>query len=431
MRTGTGYEVPVRSGPVEARVEIPGSKSITNRGLLLAALSVQKVTLTNVLFSDDSRNFLTCLIRLGIPVAYNEEGRNVQIIGQAGAVPRPTASIYVGSAGTAARFLTAMLAAAGGEYLIEASPQMTARPMKPLLDSLRELGAEFRSLCNPDCLPFTVKSSGLDGGRVRLDASLSSQFLSALLMIGPLCRQDLEIRLEGHLPAQPFVAMTLRMMADFGVAADQKDFQTFRIRAGQRYQGDEYRIEPDISNANYFFAMAALTGGVVTIPGVRLDTLQGDIAFLDVLKRIGCTVKERDGGLTVRGPAAGVFPGIDADFGGMPDQTMTLAAIAPFATSPTIIRNVGVIRHHESNRLRAIVTELGRLGIATEEIDDGLVIHPGRPRPVTIETYDDHRMAMAFALVGLKVPGVLIANPECTAKTFENYFEVFEKIVRS
>ncbi|TCL76865.1 3-phosphoshikimate 1-carboxyvinyltransferase [Hydrogenispora ethanolica] len=424
------YAVPPARRPVDAVVEIPGSKSITNRALLLAALSDHMVTLDNVLFSDDSRNFLQCLVKLGFPVAFNETNKAVQIIGQNGAIPKRTAAIYVGSAGTAARFLSAMLAAGRGEYLVEASEQMSARPMAPLVGALREQGADFSFPGKPDALPFRIKSNGLQGGRVRLAASQSSQFLSALLMVACFSAADTEIAIEGELPAKPFVAMTLRMMADFGVKASHRDFKSFTVAAGQRYQGLDYAIEPDLSNAGYFFAMAALTGGTVLVRGASLDTLQGDIKLLDILKQMGCKVRPEEDGIRLTGPAGGRFPGVDVDMSGLPDQTPTVAALAPFAASPTIIRNIGFIRYHESDRLTAIVNELTRLGIRAEVNGDGLVIYPGTPQPAELETYDDHRMAMALALVGLRAPGIRIKHPECTAKTFENYFDLFDRTVQ-
>ena len=424
------YAVPPVQRPVNAEVEIPGSKSITNRALLLAALSDCMVTLNNVLFSDDSRNFLQSLIRLGFPVAFNEAAHSVQIIGRNGLIPQRTAAIYVGSAGTAARFLTAMLAAGGGEYLVEASEQMNARPMAPLLHALREQGTQFHFLAKPYALPYRMKSQGLKGGAVRLTATQSSQFLSALLMVGCFAAADLEITLQGELPARPFVAMTLRMMGEFGVKAVNHDFERFTVAAGQRYRGIDYNIEPDLSNAGYFFAMAALTGGTVLVRGASLDTLQGDIKLLDILKQMGCKIRAEADGLRVTGPADGRFPGVDVDMSGLPDQTPTVAALAPFATSPTVIRNIGFIRYHESDRLTAIINELTRLGIRAEIAGDGLVIHPGTPRPAELETYDDHRMAMALALIGLRTPGIVIKNPDCTAKTFERYFDVFEQALQ-
>ncbi|MGE5604656.1 MAG: 3-phosphoshikimate 1-carboxyvinyltransferase [Bacteroidota bacterium] len=429
MSVSNYYEVPTSDGPLNFTVQAPGSKSLTNRALLIAALCDREVRLSNVLFSEDSRHFMDCLINLGFKVESDENAKTVIIKGNNGIIPHRNAAINVGSAGTAARFLTAFLAVSEGEYLVEASLQMAARPMKPLLDALKSIGAQFEFLGRPDCLPFRVKGAASPDGAVTLEANISSQFLSALLIVGCLGKTGLEIKISGELAAKPYIEMTLRMMADFGVEVATDDFRKFKV-APQHYIGRDYPIEPDVSNACYFWAMAVLTGGSALVKEIPLDSLQGDIQFLGVLKQLGARIGDKKGGIYIEGPAGGVFPGIKADLGATPDQTMTLAALAPYASSPTIIRNVGLIKFHESNRIAAIINELKRMGIRAEELDDGIMIHPGEPHSAEIETYDDHRMAMAFALTGLKTPGIRIKNPECTKKTFENYFEIFDRIVR-
>jgi len=424
------FVVPLLKQKIDFQVQIPGSKSITNRALLLAALSQERICLDNVLFSDDSRHFLQCLQDLGFFLEIDEPARRVSVIGTGGRIPRAKAEINVGSAGTAARFLTAFLAACGGEYKILASPQMMSRPMKPLLEALISLGVEFEFLQQEWCLPFAIKSSGLVGGKVKINAERSSQFLSALLMVGAMAKEGLIIEVSGDLPAKPYVEMTLQMMQDFGVEAQNEAYQSFKVPVGDYSAPMEYLIEPDLSNANYFLALATLTGSTVFIPGVRIDSLQGDLGFLKILRQMGSELVFDEQGVFLKGSGNGVFPGVDADLSGMPDQTMTLAALAPFATSPTTIRNIGVIKYHESNRFQAIITELTKLGIRVEAEDDNLIIYPGMPKPGLIETYDDHRIAMAFALLGLRAPGIMIANPDCTKKTFENYFELFQEVVQ-
>jgi 3-phosphoshikimate 1-carboxyvinyltransferase len=423
------FQVPTVSGPLNFTVAVPGSKSITNRALLIAALCDNSVSLDNVLFSDDSIHFMDCLTKLGFEVTSNELTKKVTILGQGGKIPNQQAEIDVGSAGTAARFITALLALSNGCYLVNSSPQMAARPMKPLLETLIQLGAAFEFLQTPNCLPFYLRGVGFQGGPVTIKASQSSQFLSALILVGCYGKKDLEITLDGALAAKPYVEMTLKMMQDFGVKAITEGYQRFVVPQGQRYHAIDYTIEPDVSNANYFLAMAVLTGGSVLVKGIQLDSLQGDIQLVNILKQLGSRVEERSDGILLQGPAGGRFPGIDIDLGAMPDQTMTLAALAPFATSPTHIRNVELIKFHESNRIQAIINELTRLGIRAEETDTGVKIYPGSPIAADIETYDDHRMAMAFSLIGLRVPGVRIKNPGCTAKTFANYFECFSKAV--
>jgi 3-phosphoshikimate 1-carboxyvinyltransferase len=424
------YEVPQLTKPLNCTVTVPGSKSITNRALLIAALATEPVVLDNVLFSDDSLNFIASLKALGFQLKVDEAARRVKVYGRGGLIPERHARVYVGSAGTAARFITAMLALTGGEYLVEASPQMMLRPMQPLLESLTALGARFEFLGQPNCLPFRIQGTSGRQNLVTLRASISSQFLSALLLAGVSGDDDLEIVIDGEVAAKPYVEMTIAMMRQFGVTVENQDFQRFIIPAGQTYQGKpRYTVEPDISNANYFFALATLTGGAVRVKGVKLAALQGDIQFLKILQQLGSTVTEEPDGVGVTGPRDGVYPGIEVDLGGTPDQTMTLAALAPFATGPTVIKNVALIKYHESNRLQAIRTELTKMGIVCEETADGLVIQPGQPRPVTVETYDDHRMAMAFALIGVRSGGMRISNPGCTAKTFEGYFELLNGVL--
>ena len=423
------YEVPPVQGPINCVVEVPGSKSLTNRALLIAALCDREVRLSNVLFSDDSRHFMDCLINLGFKVESDENAKTVIVRGNKGVIPNRKAAVNVGSAGTAARFLTALLATSSGEYLVEASRQMAARPMRPLIEALKSLGAQFEFLGRPDCLPFRVKGAGSPDGVVTLEAEISSQFLSALLIVGCLGKTGLKIEIAGELAAKPYIEMTLRMMANFGVEVETGDFRIFKVTA-QRYIGKDYLIEPDVSNACYFWAMAVLTGGSAMVKDIPLDSLQGDLQLLRILKQLGARIGDKKNGIYIEGPAGGVFPGIEADLSAAPDQTMTLAAMAPFASSPTAIRNVGLIKFHESNRIAAITNELQRIGIQADELDNGILIHPGKPHSAAIETYDDHRMAMAFALTGLRTPGLRIKNPDCTKKTFENYFEVFDRIVR-
>ena len=423
------YEVPPVQGPINCVVEVPGSKSLTNRALLIAALCDREVRLSNVLFSDDSRHFMDCLINLGFKVESDENAKTVIVRGNKGVIPNRKAAVNVGSAGTAARFLTALLATSSGEYLVEASRQMAARPMRPLIEALKSLGAQFEFLGRPDCLPFRVKGAGSPDGVVTLEAEISSQFLSALLIVGCLGKTGLKIEIAGELAAKPYIEMTLRMMANFGVEVETGDFRIFKVTP-QRYIGKDYLIEPDVSNACYFWAMAVLTGGSAMVKDIPLDSLQGDLQLLRILKQLGARIGDKKNGIYIEGPAGGVFPGIEADLSATPDQTMTLAALAPYASSPTAIRNVGLIKFHESNRISAITNELQRIGIQAEELDNGILIHPGRPNSAAIETYDDHRMAMAFALTGLRTPGIRIKNPDCTKKTFENYFEVFDRIVR-
>lgn len=421
------YQVRRLQKPISCQVEIPGSKSITNRALLLASMADGESTLRHVLFSDDSRAFLDCLEKLGYELSINEKEQVVKI---KGGVPNKSADINVRSAGTTARFLTALLSAAEGEYDIKSSEQMAKRPMKPLCEALEKLGVEFTYHGREYFLPFFLKSSGCRGGEVELFAKQSSQFLSALLMTGSLYEEGLTVHHVGKEIAKPYIDMTIKMIEQFGGAVT-KEGQTYHVSHAGPYLPLDYLIEPDVSGAGYFFAMAVLTGGSILVKDVHLKSLQGDIRFLDVLERLGAKIEDTAAGVKLQGPENGCYNGIDIDLNDCSDQTMTLAALAVFAKTPTIIRNIGHIRLQESDRIHAIVTELKKMGITCEEADDSITIYPGTPQPAEIDTYNDHRMAMAFSLIGLKAEGIVINDPDCTAKTFENYFELLDDVINS
>ena len=417
-------------------VTVPGSKSITNRALLLGALGSGKTVLKGVLFSDDSRVFMEALKEIGFFVDIQEEKKRVTIEGMGGRIPGDGAqerTVYVGSAGTAARFLTAMLALSGGRFLVESSEQMKARPMKPLLLALEELGTEFEYLEEPYAFPFRILGRRSQGDsapsesspRVDLNIDQSSQFLSALLLSGVMCGGGLTIHLTGTRSAKAYVNISMKMMAEFGCEVEQIEENTYLVRPGQQYQAREYQVEPDVSAACYFYAIAAVTESEVKVKHVHSSTTQGDIRFLKVLQQMGCRQREEEDGIVVAG---GPLKGVHVDMGDFSDQTMTLAAIAPFADGDTVIDGVGHIRGQESDRIRGIVTELGRMGIQCEERQDGLTIHPGEVRPTVVKTYEDHRMAMSFAVTGCRAEGVVIDDPGCCRKTFENYFEVLTSL---
>jgi 3-phosphoshikimate 1-carboxyvinyltransferase len=421
--------IPIPNRPVDATVEIPGSKSITNRALLVAALAQGDSILENALFSDDSKYFAKCLENLGIPINLNSRLSQIQISGKGGEIPTQQADLFVGLAGTAARFITALVALGNGEYRLDGVPRMRERPMADLLTVLQAGGTRVNFEGNPGFMPYTIYGQGFAGGHVRLSANQTSQQLSALLMIAPYAQQDTIIEVEGTLVSQSYVKMTCRLMADFGVEVVQTDENLFQIKAGQRYQARHYTIEPDASNASYFFAAAAVTGGRVRVNHLTKQSCQGDILWLNVLEQMGCQVYEGDDYTEVRGPEQ--LQGIDIDMNDMSDLVQTLGAIAPFASSPVTIRNVEHIRYKETERIRAVVTELQRLGVKVKEFADGLTIEPSVITPAPIETYHDHRMAMAFAVTGLKAPGIVIKDPGCTAKTFPDYFTRFCQLLEN
>jgi 3-phosphoshikimate 1-carboxyvinyltransferase len=426
------YEVKPLQHPVRAIVNIPGSKSITNRALPIAALSDGECSLENVLFSDDSRYFMKCLQTLGFSLEIDEDKQRVTVQGQKGRIPgkgKEVIELFVGNAGTAARFLTACLSIGEGVYRVDGIPRMRERPIQDLIDSLRMLGVSIRDELSTGCPPVWIQGGTLAGGKTRIKGDKSSQYLSGLLMIAPYAKRDVTIELEGELIARPYVHMTIEMMRAFGVEVENHNDRFYHVRAGQRYQARSYTIEPDASNASYFLAAAAITGGTVTIENLGKHSLQGDTRFASVLEQMGCKAEWNENSLTLTGPANGELNGIDIDLNEMSDMTQTLAAISPFAKGPVRIRNIGHIRIQETDRIHAVATELRKFGQHVEEYPDALVIHPQPPREgVTVETYDDHRMAMAFAVLGLRVKGTKLLDPKCVNKTFPTYFEVLKTL---
>lgn len=438
-------------------VTVPGSKSITNRALLLATLATGPSLLKGVLFSEDSRHFLECIRTLGFETQADEKQREIEVVGRGGTVPKREASIYVGSAGTAARFLTAYLGVAEGCYHLDASLQMRRRPMAPLLACLEQTGCQVSCQKQQGHFPFTLRGHGFGSHRITVNIDSSSQFLSALLIASVLSEEDLTIQVQGS-HGMAYIDMTRRMMEQFGVSVRQDppsealcgqgegqggtEGSCFQIPGGQHYRARTYQIEPDVSAACYFYGMAALLGIGVTVPQVHYDSLQGDVEFLRILQRMGCQVIDpKDGGkedcgsggldgIQVTGPRDGRLKGVEADLSACSDQAITLAALAPFADSPTKITGIGHIRFQESDRIHGIAAELTRMGIRCVEGKDFLEIWPGKPKPCLVNTYEDHRMAMGFSLVGLRAEGIVIDNPSCCRKTFEEYFTVLEESIR-
>lgn len=413
--------------PPDANVSVPGSKSITNRALLLAALAEGRSELTGVLFSDDTRYMVSALRTLGVAVEADEQSRRLTIDGCAGRWPAREAQLFVGNAGTAMRFLAAALCLGHGRYVIDGSARMRERPIDDLVDALRQLGVTIHC-STAGTPPVVVEARGLPGGTTELSAERSSQFLSALLMVTPYAHDDVRIRLRGDVIAQPYVQMTLDMMSQWGVGHLRDGWREFSAASDQRYRPRTYAIEPDASSAHYFWAAAALTNGSVTVEGLSLDSLQGDVRFGLLLQDMGAAFAPQGTGLKLIGPTQ--LDGIEADLNAFSDTAPTLAVLAPFCRGPVRIRNVAHLRWQESDRLHAVATELGRLGGRVRELDDGLEIEPSPLHGGDVHTYDDHRIAMAFALVGLKVPGVRILDPGCTAKTFPGYFDCLEALRR-
>jgi 3-phosphoshikimate 1-carboxyvinyltransferase len=413
--------------PLKAAVSVPGSKSITNRALILAAIAHGRSTIDAALLSDDTRHMAAALATLGFTVAIDEAHRRITVEGRGGAIPSTQADLYVGGAGTAMRFLAAFVTLGRGRYRIDGNQRMRTRPIGALVDALSRLGVDAASERGDGCPPVTIDVSkvAFAGGAATIDASLSSQFVSALLIPAPLWPAGLRLTVVGE-TARPFIEMTIRLMERWG-AHSTIEGGTIVVPGGQRYRNGGFTVEPDASSASYFAAAAALVGGTVTIRGLARDSVQGDIAIFALLERMGARVRWGAGFVEVT--RAGQLTGVDVEMNGMPDMVPTLAAIAPFASSRTRIRKVGFIRYHESDRIRALATELGRIGARVREFDDGLEIEPSALHSAAIETYDDHRIAMAFAIAGLKLGGVRIKDPGCVAKTYPEFFADLASVV--
>lgn len=415
---------------VDADIEVVGSKSYTNRALVLAALSHGESLLAGALFSDDTRYMAESLRALGVPIDADEAALTLRVQGSGGHVPSERARCFVGNAGTAARFLPVVMALGHGVYELDGIPRMRERPILPLIEALTSLGVKVEALGNPGCVPLRVHGGSLVGGQVTVPGNISSQYISGLMMGAPAMRDGLIIDIEGELVSRPYLEMTAQAMRDFGVELTREGERRFRIAGGQRYVGRTYRVEPDASAASYFFAAAAITGGRARVPGLGKRSLQGDRSFVRILAEMGCQVREGEDFTEVVGPPVGTLRGVTADMADLSDVAQTLAVVAPFAVSPTRVTGIGFIRRKETDRVGAVVRELNRLGVRAEEEADGFVIHPGAPSPGEVHTYDDHRMAMSFALLGLVRPGIVILDPGCTAKTFPGYFDVLERLRR-
>jgi 3-phosphoshikimate 1-carboxyvinyltransferase len=412
--------------PIRGEARPPGSKSYTNRALLLAGLARGTSTLEGALFSDDTLHMARALDTLGLRVAHDEAGESFEIEGGAGAFPATSASVYIGNSGTTARFLVPAMALGRGVFALDGNEAMRKRPIQPLLDALATLGVRAVSERGNGCPPIRVESSGFEGGAVRMPGGVSSQYFSALLMVAPCTRRGITIEVDGDLVSKPYLDVTAQAMASFGARVERDGaFRHFEVRPAP-YVATRYAVEPDASAASYFFAAAAVTGGSVVVPRLGSRSLQGDLGFVRVLERMGCSVRQTETETEVTGPAE--LTGVEVDMANLSDTAQTLGAIAPFAKGPTRVTGIGFIRRKETDRVGAVVAELKRLGIRAEEEADGFVVYPGMPHPGDVETYDDHRMAMSFAITGLVAKGIRIRQPACVSKTFPRFFEVLERL---
>ncbi len=412
-------------GPVDATVRVPGSKSITNRSLIVSALADGTSTIENPLFSDDPYWLMAALSGLGFSTSADRETGTVTVEGKGGIIPRSRVEVFVGNAGTAARFLPPVLALGQGPYLVDGVARMRERPVADLVEAMLGLGAGVKYAGEEGRFPIEVEGGGIRGGVVGVRGTRSSQFLSGLLMAAPYAEEPVVLEVEGGLVSRPYISVTLGVMRGFGVDVVEEGRDRFVVSPGV-YKAGNYVVEPDASGASYFFAAAALTGGRVRVPGLGASSSQGDLGFVEVLQEMGCEAEIGANYVEVRGPER--LRGIEVDMNEISDTMITLAAIAPFASSATTIKNVAHTRAQETDRIAAVARELTRLGIRVEEHPDGLKITPGPVSPGTVCTYDDHRMAMAFSLLGLVVPGIRIQNPSCVTKTLPDYFQRLEAL---
>lgn len=412
--------------PACGTIQVPGSKSINNRALLLAALADGRSTLSGALDSDDTRIFAACLKALGFEVEHDPAAATFTVRGCGGVMPIPAsghADLFVGNAGTAARFLLAMCALGQSPIRFDGVAAMRKRPMGDLISLLVHQGARVSYEGEYGFFPLTLTGNGLCGGELALDPRKSSQQVSAALMVAGFAKADSSLILTGDIVSEPYIAMTIDMMADWGIEVERPDLGVLKVKSGQCYQGiSQYGVEPDASSASYFFAAAAVTGGKVTIPNLSRRALQGDAMFVDALAQMGATVEDDHRGLTVAGSAQ--LRGITIDMNAISDTAPTLAAIAANASSPTLITGVEHMRWKETDRVTAMATQLRAMGADIEERQDGLFIQPSKLHRAQVATYDDHRMAMSLAIAGIANQGVDIEEPGCTSKTFPTFFEV-------
>jgi len=413
---------------VEGEINLPGSKSLSNRALLIAALAEGTTKITNLLESDDTRHMLNALKQLGVSYTLSEDKTECIVIGNGGPFKcDEPLELFLGNAGTAMRPLCAALTLGNGEFVLTGEPRMKERPIGHLVDALRSAGADIVYLENEGYPPLKITANGLKGGEVEIDGTISSQFLTALLMAAPMTQEDMHIHIIGELVSKPYIDITLDIMKRFGVEVENRNYEIFIVKAGQTYKALEtFMVEGDASSASYFLAAAAIKGGRVKVTGIGKQSIQGDIAFADVLEKMGAKVEWADDYVAV---TRGELHAIDMDFNHIPDAAMTIATTALFADGTTILRNIYNWRVKETDRLHAMATELRKVGAKVEEGEDYLTITPPEQlKHAAIDTYDDHRMAMCFSLLALDPVSVTINEPECTAKTFPTYFDVLESI---
>ncbi|MBM4305961.1 MAG: 3-phosphoshikimate 1-carboxyvinyltransferase [Deltaproteobacteria bacterium] len=407
----------------DAAVVIPGSKSYTHRTLIVSALAEGESILINALRSEDTNHTIHGLKKFGVRIYWKGDRLHVQ--GKGGKLAASEERLFVGNSGTSMRFLTALAALKNGRTLLDGSERMRGRPIEDLLGGLRALGIRSYSKEGNGCPPVVVESQGLKGGTTKIRGEESSQFLSALLMVAPYASRDVTVELMGNLASKPYVDITRQVISAFGVEVQGEGYHSFFVRSGQRYLPQVYRIEGDASHASYFLSAAAITRGKVRVENLNSTSIQGDTGFVNILEKMGCNVIRGDSWAEVHGKE---LQRIEVDMNAMPDLVPTLAVTAAFARGMTVIRNIGHLRLKESDRIRALARELRKMGIQVEEGKDWLKIEGGKTHGAEIETYNDHRLAMSFAIAGLVTPGVKIKGEECVNKSFPDFWKTFERL---
>ncbi len=415
------------ASPPDATVVIPGSKSYTNRALVTATLADGTSELTGALVADDTEAMAAALEQLGALIERHDGGTRLVVHGTGGALAKGPVRVHARLSGTTSRFLLPLLALGDGPFVLDGAEPLRRRPMGPTIDAVRRVGAEVDDGLETPAghLPVTVRGAGTRGGEITVPADLSSQFVSGMLLSAPLMPEGLTLVMAGEVVSGPYLDMTVATMEAFGAEVERPAPDRFVVEP-TGYRATSYAIEPDASTASYVLALAAMRGGRVTVEGIGTSSLQGDVAVARVLAQMGAEAELTDTSVTVRG--TGRLHGVDVDMSDLPDMAQTIAVAAAIAEGETRVRGVGLIRHHETDRIAAVVTELRRCGVGAEETEDGFIVRPAPIRPAVVETYDDHRMAMSFSLLGTVAPGIEIADPACVAKTFPGYFDVLDRL---
>nr|MDO8118246.1 3-phosphoshikimate 1-carboxyvinyltransferase [Candidatus Sigynarchaeota archaeon] len=419
---------PIRA-PFDVALQVPGSKSITNRALIIAALSSGESLLRNALFSDDTEYMIQALLDLGIDVSVDRDECTIKVVGQGGNIRMPAHPLSVGNSGTCMRFLASVVTLGHGTFTLDGNPRMRERPIKDLIDGLRMLGIEVAYLGKVGFPPVEIKANGFPGGATCVKGDISSQYISSILLSAPLASSPVTVTIDGNFVSRPYVAMTTALMQEFGATVSWKESHTIEVRNDARYSGKVYTIESDYSSASYFMAAAALTGSKARLGYLPRNTLQGDGAFARILVDMGAKVHHHENLVEVTG--TGELHAIDIDMFDFSDLVPTVAVLGAFARGTTCIKNVGNIRFKESDRLHALATELTKIGATIMEHEDGLEItgmDASQYHGASIDTYDDHRIAMAFSIAGLKVPGIWINNPACITKTYPRFLNDLDQL---